>query len=470
MRKNLNKLARIVFALSIALLLANCDRNEPLGLNGNAQNASIQEARTWFDGYKTEVAFDTIFKNLEYHWEKANLKILVDSTRAITVPVISTKQGIDYNGEKVLYLYPKKGESGFNTTLIETIPGKNHLNANRGFINLNTFEGYMVRWDLENGFDRGTLFKNGKPVADIDLKVIKVVAGGLSVTGRIMNKEKPPIELKEVKVSGGTTTNDGYYYQLQLSSAGVGSGGSYQGTASNYGGATYAGGAAKPNIQVNSKDNSNYNKTPCEKLKAQKNNLGYNSRLADLKKNTGLTYETGYRQEKDGSLPALELAPSTGTTDGLKFTVTKNTVGFMHVHTDAYEDPVRGLVTPYKMFSPQDVSNLFRLVGNAIQNNNPIDDVYGMVVTSGGVYEIKYTGSPLQNTSTINWGSTATEDAYKTAINLNGPEAGLLSFLKDYAGVTGVELFRAEESGDFTSLTIVNGAIIAITCEELKTN
>jgi uncharacterized lipoprotein YehR (DUF1307 family) len=53
MRKNLNKLARIVFALSIVLLLANCDRNEPLGQDNTTP--IIANAKSSFEDYKSNM-------------------------------------------------------------------------------------------------------------------------------------------------------------------------------------------------------------------------------------------------------------------------------------------------------------------------------------------------------------------------------------------------------------------------------
>jgi hypothetical protein len=467
MRKNLNKLAKLFFGISIVLLLANCEQNEPLSLEGNTQNASIQEARGWFESYKQEVAFDTIFKNLEYHWEKASLKMLADSTRAITVPVISTKQALDYRGEKVLYLYPKEDQAGFNTTLFETMPDKKYFARNGGKINLNTFDGYIIRWDLEYGFDSGTKFVNGQPTEDIDLKMIKTTVGGLSVTGKLTDVEEEPIELREVRVTGAGGGKDTSSYGIAMSIVSLKGISAYNGGAGAYTGGAYGGGGSGGNTP-SPKPNPEYDKTPCDKLKAQIKNAGYKLRLADLKNNTGLTFEKGYKHQKGNAMPELKRAQSTTSTDGLIFDFDSETIGYMHTHQDTYEDEVHGIRKGHQIFSPADIKNFLILVATANRYKTPQEDVYGIVVTSTGNYELKFTGSLAGQDVNKDWKGNAMNEAYVKSINDNGLEKGLLTFIKNYLGITGIELFKIEENGDYSSITVVNGTKVSISCEDLK--
>jgi hypothetical protein len=208
MRKNLNKLAKIVFSISIALLLANCDRNEPIGQNN--LSPTIANTKSWFEDYKSNVTFDPLYKNLEYHWEKASVRVLYDNTSFIVVPIDNLGQDKDYKREMVLYFFPKKDLDGFSITLFETIPDKKYHIDNNGLINLDTFEGFMIESNLETGFEQGASFKNGLPIEQI-VKTTKQ-------NNKIDNKETSkmntdvPILLNTVTVPAYQATQMAYLF------------------------------------------------------------------------------------------------------------------------------------------------------------------------------------------------------------------------------------------------------------------
>jgi hypothetical protein len=201
MRKNLNKLARIVFALSIVLLLANCDRNEPLGQDNTTP--IIANAKSSFEDYKSNVTFDPMFQNLEYHWEKASLKILDDNSQVIMLPADYADESSEYKGQKILHLYNTKDSNQYNIALFETIPYKNQLINYKELINLNIFNGYIMQWNLEYGFVQGAEYKNGLPILDLDVKTQNNKIRNAS-TSKI--NESEPILLNEVVVKGNSVS------------------------------------------------------------------------------------------------------------------------------------------------------------------------------------------------------------------------------------------------------------------------
>jgi hypothetical protein len=204
---------------------------------------------------------------------------------------------------------------------------------------------------------------------------------------------------------------------------------------------------------------------PCAKLLAQKNSDGYKLRLADLKTKTGLPYESGYKHQKSGALPELKRAKSTATSDGLTFDFDKETIGYMHTHPDKYETEEMGTRDSYKIFSPGDIKEFLILITIADLHHTPLEDLYGMVVTSTGTYEFKFTGSLLGQNVNLDWKSNAMEDTYKRAIRKYGLEEGLLHFTKDYLGISGIELYKAEDDGSYKNIKLVDGIATTTACK-----
>jgi hypothetical protein len=180
MRKKLNKLARIVFAIGVALLLANCDRNEPIGQN--ITTPTISSAKSWFEEYKTKQDFYFIFKDLTYDWNNATTTQLTDGSVAVTVPVLENTN--KKNSKKLLYVYPQKDTKNFKIALFELIAKKNEPSD----LDLNNFNGYIINWDIINGSSKCILFDSSKPINKIDVKVInKEPITYTSITGKHFN-------------------------------------------------------------------------------------------------------------------------------------------------------------------------------------------------------------------------------------------------------------------------------------------
>ena len=205
---------------------------------------------------------------------------------------------------------------------------------------------------------------------------------------------------------------------------------------------------------------------PCEKLKAQYNNLTYKAKIDVLKTQTGQTKENGYAQTKDGSFTTLTANGS----DAVTLPRDINRIGYMHTHLDSYQktnsDGDLIDVFPIKIFSPEDVKQFLILVVNAQNYGIPISDTYGVMVSSGGTYQLGFTGNAANinvKTSTINWDESLNE-IYKTTILENGLEKGLLKFLKDKIGIDGIDLYKIEETGNQKITLDINGEKVTINC------
>jgi hypothetical protein len=82
---------------------------------------------------------------------------------------------------------------------------------------------------------------------------------------------------------------------------------------------------------------------------------------------------------------------------------------------------------------------------NANKNNIPLSDVYGTVVSTSGVYQLRFEGAY----SDINLGMNfddGLKKKYIKSINRHGLEKGFLLFLKDN-GIKGVSLYKQNDDG-----------------------
>jgi len=219
---------------------------------------------------------------------------------------------------------------------------------------------------------------------------------------------------------------------------------------------------------------------PCAQIKAQIANAAWIQKLNILKGKTALKYESGYLEQLDTQSPFLELAPEGDSSDNLNFPITKTTKGYMHVHTNPYtrigNDGDEKYIQPIHMFSPADIIQMLKLTANAYQNQIPMPDVYGAMVSSTGTYQLKFTGDTnmlLQNlsntTAAMNTYKNKIErvdDVYKKAIRRNkGNEGGLLDFMQTIFKINGLELFKIEDDNSVSKITKgTDGKVVKTPC------
>ncbi|MCC4922677.1 hypothetical protein [Flavobacterium chungbukense] len=129
---------------------------------------------------------------MSYHWEAAKETVLPDGSKTIVVPVSIKNVQLDYKGSTFLYLY-KIEQNKYDAALFEIIPSKEY-EEELSVINLDTFNGYILKWDLVEGFIKGNKFvsgQEGREVVDTD---------NPKSASSIFSK-KGPIELDEVVVT-----------------------------------------------------------------------------------------------------------------------------------------------------------------------------------------------------------------------------------------------------------------------------
>ncbi len=312
---------------------------------------------------------------------------------------------------------------------------------------MDNYSGYLLTWDLDKGFVKGAKFENSVAVYDLNTKT--------KVKPNSITAKEAPIPLEEVIVSASAGIYSSSPRSFSISSS-FGGGGP----------APKAGAYINPPHGASESGSSVVvTKSPCEKLKELLNNPAFKAKLDELKNKTAEKKENGYSQNKDGTFTALTANGS----DAVTMSKDVNRLGYMHTHLDPYEraDTNGDLepVAPIKMFSPEDVRQFLIVVNNAQYNNIPISDTYGIMVSSTGTYQLKFTGNVADinaKNSSINWGGL--DDIYAGIIKENGIEAGFLQFLRDKIGIDGIEIYKIEITGGSQITLDSTGKTTTINC------
>lgn len=452
---------RTTIMLFCVLLAISACTNEEMTTEGPVmvKELQISDAQSWLTDYKGKEKFHPIFEHISYHWDDAAITILEDGSKAVTVPIIDRNPNPDYRGLRILYLYPY--EESFEALVYELSPDSNQ-SAWKKFKKMESYNGYISIWDLREGFIRAQHFTNGNATNNVLFSVI-------SKNDIKTLKEAPKaIELQEVIIEGQRASGgDGlpYWYISSLVGGSMAYTGISGSNTANYFNPSHGGSSTSGGTKPKSIDDG---WDPCDKIKKLLKSAAFKSRIDTLKLKTKLKKESGYSQDKNGLFSALT-AKKDGS-DELDLPFDRNRVGFMHTHLNPYErldangelQPVK----PIKMFSPADVMLFLRIALNAKNSNIPVSDTYGVMVSSTGTYQLKFTGNAAdisKKYSNINWGENL-DEIYKEIIANNGLEKGFLKFLKDKIGIDGIELYKMETN--VNSLKTLNsvGEIITINC------
>lgn len=187
---------------------------------------------------------------------------------------------------------------------------------------------------------------------------------------------------------------------------------------------------------------------PCNQLKTQNTDANFKAKITELEKKTRLTNETGYAQKKDGTYQTLTNSGG----DQLDFAIDATTIGFMHTHLDPYEsgkfdsDGNPEIRSPIQMFSPADIKSFILLLVNANKNNIPLSDVYGTMVASNGVYQLRFEGSYSDINTGLNFDNLNAK--YKDYFgNISNLEKAFALFLKEQIGINGISLYKLKSDG-----------------------
>lgn len=440
-----------VILLCFIFVLSSCENEN---LTTDNPNPSFSNAKSKFEEFKAREDFQPIFKDLIYNWQDATITRLTDGTEAITVPVVYPNQSQDYYGHKIMYLYPKNKGSDYDVSLFEFIPNPKKIQTKQNTIDFSAFDGYIINWDLVNGFVKGAKFEQNLSVEAIRVKVIENRKKNNNT-----HKEAPIIKLDEVVIirpGNNNTGSSGYTFAITGNYAPFGTGT----TAGNYSNSPYVGGGRGGN-----NSNSNSQTNPCDQLKKMIDNPVFKAKIDELKKKTTEKKENGFVQNIDGTFNTLTANGS----HSLNLSLGMIGIGYMHTHQNPYKevdtngDEVD--INPIKMFSPKDVMQFLLAVRNAQLNKKPISDAYGVMVSSSATYQLAFKGNVadiLSKYSSIKWNRL--ESSYKKKIRNNGVEKGFLEFLKDKIGINGIELYKIEDT-KYSNITVdSNGIITAINC------
>lgn len=130
---------------------------------------------------------------------------------------------------------------------------------------------------------------------------------------------------------------------------------------------------------------------PCNKIKQQRNSIDFNKSIEKLKNNTGLSKETGYIQRNEGAYVYYDDSHASNSSQAHSLGLPnpriedyKDIYGVMHTHIDSDSG--------VKMFSPADVDYFMDMVRNAAEKGRALSDVYMIMISSSGNYQLRFTG------------------------------------------------------------------------------
>ena len=195
----------------------------------------------------------------------------------------------------------------------------------------------------------------------------------------------------------------------------------------------------------------------CKKVREQRNNINFKNNITNLEGKTTLKAETGYIQRTDGSYTYKDTAGQTNDANTLSLPNTslsenKNIMGFLHTHVNDYtytnadgdDIPREGI----KMFSPADISYFMDMLKNAQEAGRPLSDVYAVMVTSKGNYQIRFTGNQYQIKSfTKDQLDNLTQPYITTMTKSSDLEFAFLNFISEKMNIKGVNLYKMDSNG-----------------------
>ncbi|WP_146207837.1 hypothetical protein [Chryseobacterium sp. AG844] len=196
----------------------------------------------------------------------------------------------------------------------------------------------------------------------------------------------------------------------------------------------------------------------CAKVKNLTKNATFKSNVLNLESKTGLKGETGYIQRTDGSYTYQDGAGQSSTSNTLSLPrpdlpENKNIMAYLHTHVNDYTytnaDGVEETRTGIKMFSPADIAYFMDMLRNAQEAGRPLTDVYAVMITSSGNYQIRFTGNQYQlKNFTSDQIKKFTNDFPDFMAKYSGDlETGFLNFLSEKMNVKATNLYKMDSNG-----------------------
>lgn len=192
--------------------------------------------------------------------------------------------------------------------------------------------------------------------------------------------------------------------------------------------------------------------SPCTALKNSMADLDYKAKLKTLKDETGNAdhKERGFKELFNGTFVPLVNGDNGTNRHSLDLEVGSNTKGYLHNHIDPYPNgkfdidgnPI--LDSPIHMFSPADVEKFIELIKMHRGSNTPLGTLYGTMISSSGMYTIKYNGAPSAD---LTYDKTNINEVYLNYFKKYTKEKAFLLFLKEKIGIDGLELYKINSDG-----------------------
>ncbi|MGE8433874.1 hypothetical protein [Chryseobacterium joostei] len=196
--------------------------------------------------------------------------------------------------------------------------------------------------------------------------------------------------------------------------------------------------------------NTNPPTDPCAKMKSQ-NTPEFQSKVGVLETSLDEKKETGWVETKDGKFEYKDTASTNNDSNSLSLgDPTGDMKGYMHTHVNDYLDPDGGMRLGFKIFSPADVIYFNQMVALAQQNGTPLDDIYAIMVSGKGNYQIRFTGNSNQIKTLYANTKTEYNEMYKEYFSKHkgrSDEMNFLKFIDEMMYVKGVTLVKINSDG-----------------------
>lgn len=210
------------------------------------------------------------------------------------------------------------------------------------------------------------------------------------------------------------------------------------------------------------------NDTPCAKIKKQRNDPEFSQRIDTLKTNLNLKKETGYTQRTNGAYTYENNANATDEKNTLELPraflpENKDIIAYFHTHVkDFWYTDVNGEYRPkngIKMFSSADINYLMKIIKNAQDAGRHLGDVFVVMVSPKGNYQIRFTEDTNQikiftDSQITALGETFAKFMKERIYKSKDLEFGLLKFMDDNMNLKGVSLYRMNADGSNTEVKL----------------
>jgi hypothetical protein len=198
-------------------------------------------------------------------------------------------------------------------------------------------------------------------------------------------------------------------------------------------------------------------KGPCEKLKEQ-NTPDFKANRNLLETNLNMKGETGFVEKHNGSFEYKDQSSTNEDSNSLSLgNPTSDMKGFMHTHVNDFTDSDGNTRIGFKIFSPADVIYFNQMVAIAHQNGIPLENIYAVMVSGSGTYQIRFTGSAYQIKTTYANTKVQYNEMYKDYFIKNKDRSNEMNFLKfidEQMYVKGVTLIKMNSDGTNTKKTL----------------